>query len=208
MAWPCSVVRFAMKRPGLTALALASLGVALARGADATSPVDLTQRNASYVPAAGATVKPDKQAPVTNTTVQEKRFDTATVEKPLAPQAERRAGVAVQENADKRVRENDSHRPETREQPVSAFNQRQAAIATSTDTAKPPLVAKYQDSLIAASEAAQQSDRWARARAAALDRGTRAKINRFVFQKNPPDPSITTDAKAVTPAAGGAVISK
>lgn len=197
-----------MKRSGLTALALASLGVGLACGADATSPVDLTQRNASYVPAAGATVKPDKQAPVTNTTVQEKRFDKNTVEKPLAPQGNRRAGIAVQETANKRVREKDSHRPETREQPVSAFNHRPAAITTSSDTAKPPLVAKYQDSMMAASEAAQQSDQWARARAAALDRGTRAKINRFVFQKNPPDPSITTDAKAVTPAAGGAVISK
>ena len=208
MAGPCSVVRFAMQRPGLTALALASFGVGVACAADATTPVDVTQRNVPYTPAAGATVTPDKRAPATNATVQEKRFDKNTVEKPLAPQGDRRAGIAVQESADKRVREKDSHRPETREQPVSGFNHRQAPIATSTDTTKPPLVAKYQDSLLAASEAAQQSDQWARARAAALDRGTRAKINRFVFQKNPPDPSITTDPKAVTPAAGGAVISK
>src|SRR5687767_8330152 len=103
---------------GLTALALISLGFALARAADATTPVDLTQRNASYVPAAGATVKPDKQVPVTNATVQDKRFDKTTVEKSMAPQGDRRAGIAVQENNEKHVREKDSRRPETREQPV------------------------------------------------------------------------------------------
>jgi hypothetical protein len=199
-----------MKRFGLAALVIATFGAAFPRAADATSPIDYTQRNAPFTPAAGATVVPEKQIPTPNGAVQDKRFDKTTIEKKPAPQGERRAGFEVKETRDKHVQEKDSHRPETREQPKSAFDHRPAAIATSTDTTKPPTVAKYQDSLAAASATNM-------ARFPALDRATGAKINRFVFRKNPPDPSLITDGKNVTPAAGspansavpgGAIISK
>jgi hypothetical protein len=221
-ARPSSVVRFAMKRPGrrkqrrqsnaaryrrhgehwttgLIALAMISFGGANGRAADATSPVDYTQRNAPFAPVAGATVVPEKQTPATNPSVQDKRFEQTTLEKKTAPQAERRAGVEVKEEREKQVWEKKSHRPETREQPTSAFNHRPAAIATSTDTSKPPLVARYQDSLAAASVTNM-------ARFPALDRATTAKINRFVFRKNPPDASATAAGKTVIPAGGSPAI--
>ncbi len=176
-------------------------GAVMARAADATTPVDYTQRNAPFATAGGASVAPPKQTPATNEAVQEKRFEKTTIEKTPAPIADRRAAVDVKEARDKTVREKDSRRPETIDQPTSAYNHRAAAISTAANTSKPPTVAKYQDSLAAASVSNM-------ARFPALDHAASAKINRFVFRKNPGEPAVSTEAKAVTPAAGGPLIPK
>lgn len=180
---------------------LASLAVfgAVARAADATSPIDYTQRNSPYAP--GTSAVPKKQAPQANATLQDKRVPATTIEKSVAPLSGRRAGVDVTETRDKSVRENDSRRPEVMEQPASVFNHRPAAISTAGDTSKPPIVSKYQDSLAAASATNM-------ARFPAMDRATSAKINRFVFRKNPPEIPAAPERATVTPAAGGSVIRK
>jgi len=166
------------------------------RAADATSPVDAAQRNASFAPA--ATVEPEKRRPAENAVprVQERRFETATVEKTVAPLSGRRAAVEVVETREKDVRAPDTRRPEAQERPVSAFNQRLAPIATGTATKTPPLVAKYQDSLAAASASNM-------ARFPALDQATAPRINRFVFRKNPTESPGIPEGATVTPAAGG-----
>lgn len=169
-------------------------GVAAVSAADATTPIDYTQRNEAFGP--GSSVTPQKEKPATNSSVQEKRVEKATVEKKVSPLAERQAPMAVKEAQPKQVREKDSHRPETREQPTSAYNHKEAVISTAADTTKPPTVAKYQDSLSAASATNM-------ARFPAMDRATAAKINRFVFRKNPSDPAAGVGNSPVTPAAGG-----
>jgi len=192
-------VLFASPPHGLLVLAALGLCIAEARAADATSPVDYTQRNAPYTPA--ATVTPEKQTPATNKTVQEKRVEPTKVEKTSSPLADRRARIDVKESREKQVRDKDSHRPEGIEQPTSALNHRQAAISTAADTSKPPMVAKYQDRLTDASATNM-------ARFPAIDRATNAKINRFVFRKNPEDTVSAIGGATVTPAAGGAAVRK
>lgn len=188
-----------MKPTPAAILAFALLGAGTGRAADATSPVDPAQRNAPFAPA--ATVTPAKKSPAAqdNRGVQDRRFETGKVEFPTAPLAGRRAPIDVQEVREKQVRSMESHRPESTEQPTSRFNHREAAISTGADTTKPPLVAKYQDSLSAASAANM-------ARFPALDQATTAKINRFVFRKNAAEPASPVDGAKVTPAAGGSSV--
>ncbi len=190
-----------MKPSGLAVLVLSGLCLATARGADATSPVDYTQRNSPYAPGAATGVVPSRQAPVTNEVVQEKRVQPPTVDRRIAPVGDRRAAVEIRETREKQVQEKDSHRPEVTEQPTSAFNHRTAAITTADDTTKPPTVARYQDSLTAASATNM-------ARFPAMDRATGAKINRFVFRKNPTEAAVGTEGRSVTPAAGGSTLLK
>jgi hypothetical protein len=187
-----------MKPSGLLVLAIFGCACSV-RAADVTTPVDYTERNTPFAPEGSIT--PQKKAPVTNTSLQEKRVEKTTVDKKTSPLADRRAPVDVKETREKQVREKDSHRPETVEQPTSAFNHRTAAISTSGDTTKPPIVAKYQDGLTAASAANM-------ARFPAMDRATSAKINRFVFRKNPSEPSAAVSGSPVTPVAGGATVEK
>ena len=78
-----------MKPSGLPLLAILGVGFSTGLSADATSPVDYTQRNDPYAPTAGVT--PAKKAPETNTTVQEKRVDKAVIERKVAPVGEPRA---------------------------------------------------------------------------------------------------------------------
>jgi hypothetical protein len=188
-----------MMPSGFAVIAGFALCAVVARAADATSPVDYTQRNTPFAPA--GSIAPEKQAPKKNETLQEKRVPVTTIDKATSPLGERRAPIDVKETREKNVREKDSHRPETLEQPKSDYNQRRATISTQTDTVKPPLVSKYQDKLAAASATNM-------ARFPAMDRATGAKINRFVFQKNPPESSVVSGAASVTPAAGGSVIQK
>ena len=177
------------------------IGVALApgRAADATSPVDYTQRNQAYAPGAG--VSADKRTPEPNEAVQEKRFEKTVIERVPAPVGERRAGVEIKETREKKIREKDSKRPEKIDQPTSAYNHRPAAISTEADTRKPPTVARYQDSIAAASASNM-------ARFPAIDGATSAKINRFVFRKNPTDTQALTQGAPVVPAAGGGTLAK
>lgn len=188
-----------MKPTGL--IVLVSLGVCAAQvwAADATTPVDYTQRNTPFAPA--GSVSADKKTPETNSTVQDKRVDKTTIEKQTSVIGERRAAVEMKEAREKNVREKESHRPEKTEQPTSVFNRRPAAMSTAVDTKKPPTVAKYQDGLTAASAANM-------ARFPALDGATGAKINRFVFRKNPEEKTALTAGTTVTPAAGGPVLQK
>ena len=195
-----------MRSPTLVFFASVTVAALVARAADATSPVDATQRNTPYAPA--ATIAPDKQAPAAHpdTRVQERRFETTTVERKTSPLAEKRAAIDLHEARDKNVREKnvrekDSHPPERVEQPVSAFDHRQSSISTSTDPEKRPVVAKYQEGLTAASAKNM-------ARFPALDRATSAKINRFVFRKNAPEIPGALEGASVTPAAGGSAVGK
>jgi hypothetical protein len=183
----------------LSLVATLAAGIVAAPAADATSPIDHTRRNEPFAP--GESVTPQKQKPAPNESVQEKRVDKPVVEKQKSSLRDRQAPIDLTETRAKQVREKDSHRPEVREQPTSEFNHRPAAISTATDTAKPPTVAKYQDSLTAASATNM-------ARFPAVDRATSAKINRFVFRKNPPDTADAAQGRPVIPAAGGSVSQK
>ncbi len=183
---------------GLIAVVSFGLSVAVATAADATSPVDYTQRNTPFAPGTGITTQ--KQTPATNASVQEKRVDKTLVEKETSSLNGQRASIDVQEAREKKVREKDSRRPEATEHKTSAFNHRPSSISTRDDTNKPPTVAKYQDSLAAASASNM-------ARFPAMEQATTAKINRFVFRKNPAESGPLTDTR-VTPAAGGSPLSK
>lgn len=190
-----------MKPPTFIVLACALAGPATVGAADATSPVDATQRNPRFVP--GEPVVPEKQAPADRSVsqIQDRRFETTVRERAVAPQSGQRAAIDVQETREKNIRDKDSHRPEAVEQPRSQFNQRLAPIATGTDPTKPPTVTRYQESLTAASAANM-------ARFPALDGATSARINRFVFRKNPPDSGAAMEDARVTPAAGGSAVRK
>jgi hypothetical protein len=186
-----------MKPSMLAVIATLGICVGAARAADATSPVDYTQRNGPFAPAEGPATS--KKKPAINEIVQEKRVDKATVEKQKSSLRERQAAIDVIEMRSKQVREKESHRPEAIETATSDFNQRQSRIATMSDTIKPPLVAKYQDSLTTAPT-------WPGVRA--MDPAAKVKINRFVFRKNPPEPTPAPSGHPVTSAAGGSVLQK
>lgn len=180
-------------------LSLLGATVVAAVAADATTPIDYQQRNEPFAPAGSVT--PEKQKPASNSGVQDKRVEKATIEKKASPLREQTSPIALKEARPKEVREKDSHRPEVKEQPTSRYDHRPAAISTANDTTKPPTVAKYQDSLAAASATNM-------ARFPAMDRATTAKINRFVFQKNPAEADAVVDKRSVTPAAGGSPLQR
>ncbi len=161
--------------------------------ADSTRPIDYTDRNATYAP--GATVKPAARPPVIADDIQRKRVNPPTVNKTTTPAGERRAPVEVVEAGEKRVQSKAKITPEKTVPNPSALGQKRAGINVA-NTVTPPLVAKYQDSLVAASAANS-------AHFAALDQRTTAKINRFIFRKNGADLSGSAIGAPVVPAAGG-----
>lgn len=185
-----------MKRSSFGILAGFGLCIAALHGADATSPVDYSQRNAPYAPA--STVQPDSRRPQVAPGIQDRRVTPPTVERTTSPLGEQRAAIDVTEVREKNVREIDSRRPETVEQPRSQLNGQRSPFSTNSDTTKPPMVAKYQESLVAASASNM-------ARFPAVGVSTSAKINRFVFRKNGADLANGAPGAAVTPAAGGSV---
>jgi hypothetical protein len=188
-----------MKTSGLAVLLFLGLGAAAGRAADATSPLDYTQRNAPFTPS--GSVAPPKQLPATHRAVQQdKRVEKTEFEKTTAPLADRRARIDVSETREKQVRERESKRPETLERKTSSYDHKTATVSTGADATRPPLVAKYNDSMIAASATNM-------ARFPAVERATTAKINRFVFRKNPAEPAAVEGARVV-PAAGGSSLSK
>ena len=183
-----------MKPVGLVLFALASGGVERVVAANANAPIDYTQRNTPF--GASATVKPPAEAPTRNESVQDKRVTPPTIEKKPAAVAERRSAVEVREGRDKKVHEKDSYRPSAAAEPLrSSHNHQAARISTATDTSKPPMVSKYQDSLVAASATNM-------ARFPAVGAATSAKINRFVFRRNPPESATALPGAKITPAAG------
>jgi hypothetical protein len=181
--------------------------VLAAQAADATSPVDSARRNEPFAPSTTVT-NPKKDTPQTNDSVQQKRVEKSTVEKQMAPLADRRAPISVGETREKSVREKDSHRPEVVEQPTSAYNHRQAEITTNAESKKPQTVAKYQESMASATPWGPGAAKGNTARFSATDAATTAKINRFVFRKNPAETSAATDGATVTPAGGGGAVQK
>ena len=184
-----------MRRSGL--IVFATLGACLAvRQAGAASAVDYTQRNEPF--ATGPSVRPEKRQPEANQAVQQKRVAPATLERPEAAIGERRARIDMVETREKMVREKSSQAPEAVEQPKSRFDGQRARMSTAADTTKPPLVARYQESLVAASATNM-------ARFPAVGEATSAKINRFVFRKNGGEAAASPQHAPVTPAAGGGV---
>ena len=203
MALPCCDVRCANQRLPLLKFAtwvFIPLGV---WGADATTTIDYSQRNSPFAPSESSAITPDRRDPKANTndTLQQKRVEPTTLDKKTSPLGDRRAPLDVTEAREKNVREKDSHRPEAIEQPKSGFDQRKAKISTSADTSKPPTVTKYQNGLTAASTSNK-------ARFPAVDGATGAKINRFVFRKNPAENPVKSDGTAVQTAAGGSPVQK
>jgi hypothetical protein len=180
----------------------AAIACAPAAGAaDATTPIDYTQRNAPFAPA--GTVAPARQNPADKpaAAVQDRRFEKSALDKKTSPLGERRAPIDLTEAREKNVRDKDSRRPEKIDHAESALNRKPAAISTADDTRKPPTVAKYQDGLAAASASNM-------ARFPALDQATGAKINRFVFRKNPVESGPAAAGATVTPAGGPAAVAK
>ena len=184
-----------MKPPRLIVLASVMLGpLATGRAADATQPFDLTQRNDSFAPA--ATLAPATTAPKLDTAVQDRRVEPAVIVRQPSSLGDRRAALDVREVHEKDIVDRNAHRPAAVEQPLSSFNHRAAALTAGADTKKPERVARYQDSLAAASASNL-------ARFPAVGRATTAKINRFVFRKNAPDTPAALDAPVTSAAANG-----
>jgi len=169
------------------------LGTGL-RAADATSPVDAARRNETFAP--GGTVTPARRTPADegNDSVQTRRFGTEVVPRQESPLDGRRSPIDVQEARPKDVQDKASTRPEAPEPRRSALDHRPADIAT-TQQVNPPRVARFQESLEAASAANM-------ARFPAMDQATGVKLNRFVFRKNPPENGGALPGAPVTPAGG------
>lgn len=183
-------------RPRIAAFVFISV-IAAARGADATSPVNPAQRNEPFSPGPGAA--PERQAPAgsVNTRVQDSRVAPPVVERKESPLGERRAPVATGETREKEMIGKAVRPTETLPRPMSAFDHQSSTHSTKEETVRPPKVARYQESLDAASASNM-------ARFPALGGATTAKINRFVFRKNAPDPDRALSDAPATPAAGGA----
>lgn len=188
-----------MKASSLLLGAMTGFCLLDARAADATSPVDYTSRNGPFTPA--PTVAPEKKTPQRDSAVQDKRVEMKRFDRSESALGDKRAPIELKEAREKQVREVNSHRPAADEQPRSAMNHREAQISTAADTRKPPMVAKYQDSLTAASAVNM-------ARFPAMDQAAGARINRFVFRKNGTDSAAITAGATVTPAAGGGTVQK
>jgi len=175
-------------------------GVASLSAADvSTSSVDYTDRNDKFAPGESRAVKKDK--PVIQETLQEKRVTPPKIDKQPAAVGERRAAIDVREKQTKKVREKEVLPSKMVEHQVSDLNHRSASISTVSGAQKPATVAKYQDHLTAASAANM-------ARFPAMDRATSARINRFVFRKNAPEPEDVLAGAPVVPAAGGSAVRK
>ena len=179
-----------------TAAVLLLAAMVAARGADATSPLNPAQRNETLAPGPG--ISPDLRTPSesVNSSVQENRVSPTVVERKESTLGSRRAPVETGETRDKTVVDKDVRIPETIRYPMSPFDHQSSARSTKEETKRPPTVAKYQDSLDAASASNM-------ARFPALNGATTAKINRFIFRKNTAEPDRVLGDAPVTPAAGG-----
>jgi len=180
-------------KPRFAPLLVLILATGLA-AADATSPIDAARRNETFAP--GGTVTPARRTPADegNSSVQTRRFGTDVVPRKESPLDGRRSPIEVQEARPKDVRDKVSSRPEAPEPRRSALDHRPSDIAISQQVT-PPKVARFQESLDAASAANM-------ARFPAMDQATGVKLNRFVFRKNPPEAGGALPGAPVTPAGG------
>ena len=188
-----------MKSSGIVAIAMVFLCPANLWAANATKPIDYQQRNEGFAPDNALT--PEKRKPEANDTLQGKRVEKAPFTKAVAPIAGQKSAVEAKETREKTVVDKNSHRPEADPRKTSDFNRRESSVTTSQGAMKRPMVAKYQDSLVAASATNM-------ARFPAADAGTVAKINRFVFRKNPSETGTAYPGATVTPAGGSAKVRK
>ena len=165
-------------------------------GADATSPVDPSQRNAPFAPQPG--VIPERQVPSgsVNSGVQDRRVDPAIIERRESPLGERRAPVEAGETREKTVISKEVRPSATVQLPMNRMDHQPSARSTKDETKRPPTVSKYQDSLDAASAGNM-------ARFPALNGATTAKINRFIFRKNGSESDRALGDAPVTPVGGG-----
>lgn len=188
-----------MKVSGFFLIAIFALGAG-ARAADATSPIDYTQRNTPFAPGTTAPAT-ESRAPEKNESLQERRVEKNVVDKAKAPVGDRRAAVEISETKSKTVIEKSTLPTEKRTHVPSAFDHRESGITTKEEAMPSTRVAKYQDSLSAASATNM-------ARFPALGKATTGKINRFVFRKNGAEPTGVTAGAPVVPAAGGGEIKR
>lgn len=187
-------LRSAMKLPYFIVLA----GVSFARpatghAADATQPVDYTQRNAPF--AASATVSPDITTPAVDAAVQARRVAPPVVSLPTSAFGDRRSTIGTEPAQEKKLLDKNSSRPVVLGQSMSAFDHRVASLPSGPGVQTPGLVARYQESLSAASAVNL-------ARFPAGATVTKTKLNRFIFRKNAPDTALDAD---VAPAAATAI---
>jgi hypothetical protein len=189
-----------MKLSGPVFLASIGLSVtAVTRAADATTPVEVGQRNSAMNTA--ATITPATNTPAVDHAVQDRRVETTTLDKTPAAIGARRAAIDVSETRDKQLQPITGRKPEVRTVPRNEFNQRMGSVSTSADGKPPERMSRYQTSLAAASESNM-------ARFPASSDRAAGKINRFVFRKNPPETPIAMEGAPVTPAAGGPTLPK
>ncbi|MEY4939152.1 MAG: hypothetical protein RIQ93_887 [Verrucomicrobiota bacterium] len=182
-----------MKRLLRTFVPLFLLGLHAGRAANSTAPIDVTQRNAEFGPE--ATITPPKRPPQIDHAVQDRRFEKNVLPKPAAGDMPR-AAIEVAEPGPKALRAAPSGSLAPLPPNVSPETQRAASLPANVK--QPRLVTRYQDGLAAA-------------RAASLARypemkpgATSAKLNRFVFRKNVPEPALVTPAAGSAAGSGGA----
>jgi len=175
---------------------LSVLALATSVRADDPAKVDYKERNSIFAP--GATVAPEINAPQPNTSVQTKRVEPTVIDKKDAAVGARRAAIDVNEARDKNVVPKKSTSPEAKAPQMNDYNHREARYQPTDNTEKPELVSRYQDSLVAASATNM-------GRFPALDGGTKARINRFVFRKNAPEKNLPAEAP-VTSVANGTTV--
>lgn len=189
-----------MKRSGSIILASVCLGAFAARGADATTPIDYTQRNTPYTPGT-RDVDAESRKPEINETTQQKRVTPETIEKKPAAVGDRRAPIDMKEARDKNVIDKNTRKPEKREQPKSSHDGQLSKYSTTNDPRKPTTttVSRYQDSLKAGNGVEV-------GKLPAGSKVTTTKINRFVFRKNGGELADSASRSAVTPAAGGSTL--
>jgi hypothetical protein len=174
------------------------IGLSMGRAADATRPIDYTNRNTPFAPAAG--VKPSVQTPTVVDGIQSKRVAPAVVEQKSSAIGDRKAAIDVTEARPKTVQSKASKSPEANAPTRNALGEKRSEIATTTQV-NPPHVARYQDSLVAASATNM-------ARFPAMGADTTAKLNRFVFRKNAGEPVDSPVGAPISPAAGGSPVRK
>ncbi len=170
----------------------------IGRGADATRPVDYTDRNTPFAPESG--VKPPVQSPAIAEDLQSKRVTPAVINQKSSPLGDRKAAIDVSETRPKSVQEKAVKSPEAKSPSRNDLTDRRSRITTATQV-NPQRVSKYQESLVAASATNM-------ARFPAVDRETTAKLNRFVFRKNAGEPVDSPIGAPISPAAGGSPVRK
>jgi hypothetical protein len=170
-------------------LAWGTAGLPATKGA---APIDVTQRNAEF--STGAATSPVGPTPQVDHAIQDRRVEKNVLPKPSAG-AMPRAAIEATESFPKPRREAPGEALAPLPPRVNPETQR----ASLPDRVKQPQkVKRYEDSLAAARATSL-------ARYPELQTGAApAKLNRFVFRKNVPEPALVTPASGPAAGSGGA----